>query len=37
MNIDKSLTGKAGEDLIQFLIRNINIFTWSASDMLGIN
>jgi hypothetical protein len=37
LNIDKALTEKAREDLIQFLIGNIDIFTWSASDISDIN
>jgi hypothetical protein len=37
LNIDKALTEKAREDLTQFLIGNIDIFTWSASDISNIN
>jgi hypothetical protein len=37
LNIGKALIGKTQNDLIQFLTRNIDIFTWSVSDMLGIN
>jgi hypothetical protein len=37
LNIDKALIGQAREDLTQFLIKNIDVFVWSASDMPSIN
>jgi hypothetical protein len=37
LNIGKALIEKAREDLIQFLIGNIDIFTWNATDISDIN
>jgi hypothetical protein len=37
LNIRKALSGKSREDLIQFLVQNIDVFAWSASDMPGIH
>jgi hypothetical protein len=32
LNIENALSGKSREDLIPFLVKNIDVFAWSASD-----
>jgi hypothetical protein len=37
LNIGKALSGRSRENLVQFLVNNIDVFAWSASDTTGIN
>jgi hypothetical protein len=37
LNVGKALIGQVREELTQFLIKNFDMFAWSASDMPGID